>query len=836
MDLIYMNAEKEDIGVVNDHTLDLAFGSDENDFECKIVRSNHCCEEGYFLYYEGTEYGGIIDDIESDTEKDEITYHGRTWHGILNSKVLEPDAGEDHLVVSGEANNVLGALIARMDLPDLFVASAEDSGITITSYKMNRYIEGYDGIRKMLKASGAKLNIVFKNGFVELSAKPIVDYSKDEQFDKDLIGFVVNHKGHPINHVICLGKGDLAEREVIHVYADRNGRISTTQVFTGIEEVVAVYENTNAEDSEELKQGGIDIINEAWASDEVDVTFNFEDENFDIGDIVGADDKEVGVSVRREITKKIVSIKNGEATISYPTDTGGKTGSSYGGGSSSGGGSGGGGVSEDHTHEIENVNGLQDALDDKVSKNENSTFKSDVTLTLQSTAATRNTTYRGSGMTTDISKTTGGSTGGYTIKDSEASYTALGWQGSVGKLKAIYMGGTYDAPGLKMNPSDLQFTFKNTPKVGTDTVVLKSELDSGLSGKAESENAEFTGYMYFNNAYATKYLGQLSGGTHYASLDSQYKDGTYHRMWRLRFPEGKNFWGAIRVTVRSTYNSFNATSVMSKYIALSFNTTTLYVNIGRYDRLGYNVDKDYRISEAIWNAEAGAYEILIWQEHLNGNNSPYVQLEMWGSSFETFDGITAQAVELSNATTYTASKASPTLGNKTVTWLNRPVFETPYGEAVEVKGHTHEIASVNGLQDELDGVDERLTELEQSGGSGGGSNVASDITITPIAGLNATQVQEALAELLSKIPNQVLPTVQSGSFTTPSIGAKNTYSETVTFDTPFATTPKVTASSSDDHFSPTISNITQVGFTITMTNSSSSYGYVTTITWNAYTT
>ena len=831
MDLIYMNAEKEDIGVVNDHTLDLAFGSDENDFECKVVRSNHCCEEGYFLYYEGTEYGGIIDDIESDTEKDEITYHGRTWHGILNSKILEPDAGEDHLVVSGEANNVLGALIARMDLPDLFVASTEDSGITITSYKMNRYIEGYDGIRKMLKASGAKLNIIFKNGFVELSAKPIVDYSKDEQFDKDLIGFVVNHKGHPINHVICLGKGDLADREVIHVYADRNGRISTTQVFTGIEEVVEVYENTNAEDSEELKQGGIDIINEAWASDEVDVTFNFEDENFDIGDIVGADDKEVGVSVRREITKKIVSIKNGEATISYPTDTGGKTGSSSGGGSSGSGGSG-GGVSEDHIHEIEDVTGLQDALD----------------------------------------------------------------------------------------------------------------------GKAESENAEFTGYMYFNNAYATKYLGQLSGGTHYSSLDSQYKDGTYHRMWRLRFPAGKNFWGAIRVTVRSTYNSFNATGVMSKYITLGFNTTTLYVNIGRYDRLGYNVDKDYRISEAIWNAEAGAYEILIWQEHLNGNNSPYVQLEMWGSSFETFDGITAQAVELSNATTYTASKASPTLGNKTVTWLNRPVFETPYGEAVEVKGHTHEIANVNGLQDELnllngatflgdfrtktiadlqsaldtwlesnldvanasavfsagndwttcwnsgdtattigaggywtvtviarypiagytqlrvsyynkkavycvhkngsiwynvyrvafkdeiDALDVRVKELEESGGSGGGSNVASDITISAIAGLTATNVQDALAELLSKIPNQVLPTVQSGSFTTPSVEPKHTYSKTVTFDTPFATTPKVTASSSDDHFSPTISNITQVGFTITMTNSSSSYGYVTTITWNAYTT
>lgn len=317
MDLIHMNAEKEDIGVMRDHTLDLAFGSDENDFECKIVRSNHCCEKGFFLYYEGTEYGGIVDDIESDTENGEITYSGRTWHGILNSKVLEPDAGEDYLIVSGEANEALGTLIDRMGLSDLFVASEEASGITISNHKMNRYIAGYDGIRKMLKASGAKLNIIFRNGFVELSAKPIVDYSKDEQFDTDQISFRVKKKGSPLNHVICLGKGDLAEREVIHVYADENGNISEIQVFTGIQEVAAIYDNSNAESSEELKQGGIDLIVEAWNSDELDYNFDSDSESFDIGDIVGAKEDVTGTEVTAEITKKIVTINNNTTTISY---------------------------------------------------------------------------------------------------------------------------------------------------------------------------------------------------------------------------------------------------------------------------------------------------------------------------------------------------------------------------------------------------------------------------------------------------------------------------------------------------------------------------------------
>lgn len=74
MDLIYMNSQKEDQGVLKDYTFDLAFGSGENDFECAINRRNHCCAGGYFLYLEGTEYGGIIDDIKSDTDADEVVY------------------------------------------------------------------------------------------------------------------------------------------------------------------------------------------------------------------------------------------------------------------------------------------------------------------------------------------------------------------------------------------------------------------------------------------------------------------------------------------------------------------------------------------------------------------------------------------------------------------------------------------------------------------------------------------------------------------------------------------------------------------------------------------
>lgn len=316
MDLIYMNADKEDINVMRDYALDLAFGMDENNFECSILKANHCCEAGFYLYAEGSEYGGIIDDLGIDTEADEVKYCGRTWHGILNSKILQPDSGEDYLILNGEANGVLGSLVSRMGLSALFKASTNNSGINVSNYKMNRYIAGYDGIRKMLKASGAKLNIVFKNGFVELSAKPIVDYSKNEQFDADQISFKIMKKGSPLNHIICLGKGELAEREVIHLYTDANGNITNTQILTGILEVAGTYENASV-DSAELRQGGVDLINESWNSDEIDFDFDADSESYDVGDIVGAREHVTKIEVCAEITKKIVSIKDNTTTISY---------------------------------------------------------------------------------------------------------------------------------------------------------------------------------------------------------------------------------------------------------------------------------------------------------------------------------------------------------------------------------------------------------------------------------------------------------------------------------------------------------------------------------------
>lgn len=317
MDLIYANESMEDIGVLLDYVFDLAIGADENNFELIMDSNSHVCRSGYYLYIEGTEYGGIVDSIKVKTASREIIYKGRTWQGLLASKIIEPDSGQDYLILSGEANGLLSFLIKRMGVEEIFAAAQEESGIIINKYKMSRYINGYDGIIKMLASVGGKLIFSYRDSQVILSARHLVDYSKDEQFDSDQMEMEIEKGYNPTNHVICIGKGELASREVVHVYADKDGNISHTQSQKGLNEVATVYENVNAK-SEDLEQGGIDLIKEAYAgSSKIDLAFNNESVVYDIGDIVGAKEYITGIEVAEKITKKIVTIDKGKIDIKY---------------------------------------------------------------------------------------------------------------------------------------------------------------------------------------------------------------------------------------------------------------------------------------------------------------------------------------------------------------------------------------------------------------------------------------------------------------------------------------------------------------------------------------
>lgn len=532
MDLIYTNANREDIGVLRDYELDLAFGADENNFECRIQAQSHCCEDGSLLYIEGTEYGGIVDSVGSITEDKEVIYSGRTWHGILASKVIVPlkkgeksptqgrlpegykeleyiessgtqyintgyvpndntsvamdfqlvnvgtgnqalfavagqfsfrwigsgakfrsngadsaefptsisgtdrhvvlksaticvldntysventvgtvtyplyllaqnagtsvtfpasarlfacqivengamvrdfvpcknpsnvvglydivndvfyknsgsgtftagaeieepeDSGDvanvtiklkdsdgsslvdKYLVIGGDANQCILHIINRCNLSSFFTISEDASQISVDEYQFHRFTDAYSGLMKMCESVGAKLRFAFDGSKVVLSAIKAVDYSKDEEFDSDVIDFEITKQYNTVNHLICLGSGELENRLVVHLYADADGKISQTQTFFGLDEYSAIYDYSVVESEEELIKEGKKRFKEL-RTDSISLNINETEDLYDVGDIIGATDNVTGIFVSDAIKKKIVTIKNGQITINY---------------------------------------------------------------------------------------------------------------------------------------------------------------------------------------------------------------------------------------------------------------------------------------------------------------------------------------------------------------------------------------------------------------------------------------------------------------------------------------------------------------------------------------
>lgn len=321
MDLIYTDANRVDLGVIPAYAFDLSYGAAENDFAITVGKSEVSLSPKSLAYIEGTEYGGMIDCVKTTTNSEIITYTGRTWHGILNSKVLLPDMREIHLIVSGDANTVLAMLVSRMGLSELFEAVETDSGVNISGYQFPRFCKGYDGIRAMLAKNGAKLKIEWdaESKKVMLAAVPLVDYSA-EPVDGDMATLSVERHEAKVNHLICLGRGELAERDVIHLYAWPGDTVSYTQYYTGVDEIVDIYENTAVESIDELEEGGIARLVELRNSDKAQMDLvETAAPLYDIGDIVCATDIETGISIFTPVTQKIVKIENGAIRTEYKT-------------------------------------------------------------------------------------------------------------------------------------------------------------------------------------------------------------------------------------------------------------------------------------------------------------------------------------------------------------------------------------------------------------------------------------------------------------------------------------------------------------------------------------
>ena len=316
-----------------DFTLDLAFGSDENAFslECEAA---HAPEEGQFVFIDGTEYGGVIDQASYEAGREasgSILCRGRTWHGILAGKRLLPDSGSGYLSVSGKAGDALASLIGRMGLSGLFTAASDDTSV---SYTFDRFVDGYSGLKAMAKANGRKVAMRRKGGKVEISLPPIVDYAS--KVDSDLLDFTLTSVYRCVNHLVCAGTGELENRAVVHFFADAAGNVSHTQSLFGVDDICALYDYSNA-DEEKLEEEGKKKLKEYQTQGSVEVEAH-DDIDVDVGDVISARDNAHGRTVTATVAKKIVKVSRGVATYSYEVGSETTTKTSSSGNAESGGG------------------------------------------------------------------------------------------------------------------------------------------------------------------------------------------------------------------------------------------------------------------------------------------------------------------------------------------------------------------------------------------------------------------------------------------------------------------------------------------------------------------
>lgn len=321
MELILANADGNDIKALEYSMCDFDLGG-ENDFEIEIPVEQWQPEInfGCLVYEPLSECGGVISAIETSTAENVIRLKGYTWRGYLSKRIIVPLANSDYKKVSGELNECIGQIINSM-FDGLIVSSNENTGVELNAFQFDRYVTVLDGLTKMLKSVNYKLKFSYIQGeagaagYAEVSACPIEDYSERIELSQDSrLNFTIDSNKGSVNHLICLGAGELKEREVLNLYLDSQGNIGTVQSFTGINEIAQTYENANTED---LRADGEKKFQELLQGTSLSMDVESLGIDVEIGDMIGGRDYITGVSVKKALKSKIITYEDGVKSVQY---------------------------------------------------------------------------------------------------------------------------------------------------------------------------------------------------------------------------------------------------------------------------------------------------------------------------------------------------------------------------------------------------------------------------------------------------------------------------------------------------------------------------------------
>lgn len=250
------------------------------------------------VYVEGTEYGGLIEGSTINIAENTITYTGRTWRGNLEQWIIEPPAGQDYLVVSGN----LADSLRRLPMGNYI--NVENTPYNGGSYQFNRYITTFEGAINLVMAAQSNLRLAISfesngySGTANLSiieARDLTSLIEVSQDYNDKIQLTITKDGNTPRELICLGPGELKDRQVLKLYADSDWNVTTTPI-AGVYPV-EIYDFSG---SENLERDGRNHFAELIESHEqLEVSIN--DLDIQLSDIISAKDVLTGETVTAEI-------------------------------------------------------------------------------------------------------------------------------------------------------------------------------------------------------------------------------------------------------------------------------------------------------------------------------------------------------------------------------------------------------------------------------------------------------------------------------------------------------------------------------------------------------
>lgn len=319
MDIVYTNDSMSSVGYLDVVGFDESIGDSGNQIQVKLHSQQQTeLAQGSLVYSPGTEYGGIIQDIQSKLETDGqryVYYSGPSWSGRLAQKVIKPPTGQDHYTMVGEANECINELMAYLGLDDLFKAPDTDSGITLDT-DLERFADAFSALRSCLSSSDARLSMIYDNAL-----KCVVIQAVQREIhggytsDNSPISVTV---ATPVNHLVCAGTGEMQDRVVIDLYVQADGSIGETPYYTGLDMIDSLYENTTA-DATKLREEGEGKLVELQNVNQVSISVDDGSEDlYPLDDVITGLDPVTGIQASSTIAKKVVSVDaNGFETYRY---------------------------------------------------------------------------------------------------------------------------------------------------------------------------------------------------------------------------------------------------------------------------------------------------------------------------------------------------------------------------------------------------------------------------------------------------------------------------------------------------------------------------------------